>query len=130
MGQVAHDEVPRWMSAADIATVPYPPMENDLWLSPLKLFEYMASGTAVIATAVGQLTDVIRDGKNGLLVPPGDALAMAGALNALIENPELRSRLGEQARRDSVDKYSWDQYVSRLERLFTAVIAKQPAHLI
>jgi glycosyltransferase involved in cell wall biosynthesis len=90
----------------------------------------MASGTAVIATAVGQLTEVIQPGKNGLLVPPGDAPAMATAMLTLIENPTLRSRLGEQARRDSVEKYSWDQYVSHLEQLFAAVIARQPVHQI
>jgi len=68
-GMVAHAEVPRLMAAADIAVVPYPPVSRDLWLSPLKLFEYMASGSAVIASAVGQLNHVIQDGNNGLLVP-------------------------------------------------------------
>jgi glycosyltransferase involved in cell wall biosynthesis len=90
----------------------------------------MASGTAVIATAVGQLTEVIQDGKNGLLVPPGNASALAAALKSLIEDPAMRLQLGEQARKDTVQKYSWDQYVSRLEQLFTAVIAGQPVNLI
>jgi glycosyltransferase involved in cell wall biosynthesis len=125
-GQVAHDGVPHWMSAADIAVVPYPRMDHELWLSPLKLFEYMASGTAVIASAVGQLPRIIQDGKNGLLVPPGDVTAMTIALKCLIEDSMLRSKLGQQARQDSVRKYSWDQYISRLERLFTAVVAGQP----
>jgi len=126
VGQVAHDVVPQWMSAADIAVVPYPPMDHELWLSPLKLFEYMASGTAVIASAIGQLPKIIQDGKNGLLVPPGDVTGMTDAMKCLIEDAALRSRLGQQARQDSVKNYSWDHYVSRLERLFTAVIAGQP----
>jgi len=130
VGQVAHDEVPHWMSAADVAVVPYPPMDHQLWLSPLKLFEYMASGTAVIASAIGQLPKIIQDGKNGLLVPPGDVRAMTDAMKCLIEDAALRSRLGQQARQDSVNNYSWDQYVSRLERLFAAAIAGQPVHLI
>ena len=129
-GLVPHNEVPRLMAAADVAVVPYPPMEHDLWLSPLKLFEYMASGGAIIASSVGQLTDVVQDGRNGLLVPPGDAPAMAGALTRLIDDSALRARLGQQAREDAVRKHSWKTYISRLERLFAAVIAAQPVNLI
>lgn len=129
-GMVPHSEVPRLLAAADVAVVPYPPMETDLWLSPLKLFEYMASGTAVIASNVGQLTDVIQDGHNGLLIPPGDVPAMAAALQQLIGNPALRSQLGRQAREDAVQKHSWDHYLSRLERVFATVIAGQPVNRV
>jgi glycosyltransferase involved in cell wall biosynthesis len=129
-GLLPHSEVPQLMAAADIAVVPYPPMEHELWLSPLKLFEYMASGTAIIASRVGQLTEVVQDGRNGLLVPPGESSALEIALKRLIEDPSLRVRLGEQARDDAVNKYSWDHYMSRLERLFAAVIARTPVGLI
>ena len=125
-GIVAHAEVPRLMAAADIAVVPYPPIDRELWLSPLKLFEYMASGTAIVASAVGQLKEIIQDRNNGLLVPPGDIAAMTVALHKLIDDPALRSRLSQQAREDAVQKYSWDSYVSRLERIFAAVIAGKP----
>ncbi len=122
-GLLAHAEVPELMAAADVAVVPYPVMKHDLWLSPLKLFEYMASGTAVVASRVGQLKDVIQDNHNGLLVPPGNASAMAAALKRLIDDPTLRLRLGQQARKDAVRKHSWDEYLSRLEKVFGAVIA-------
>lgn len=129
-GLVTHTEVPRLLAAADVAVVPYPPMETDLWLSPLKLFEYMASGKAVIASAVGQLTEVIQNDHNGLLVPPGDVPALTTALQRLIGDPDLRSRLGQQAREDAVRKHSWEHYLSRLERLFQAVINGQPVNQI
>ncbi|GAB4544492.1 MAG: hypothetical protein Kow0063_38190 [Anaerolineae bacterium] len=129
-GLVGHEEVPRLMAAADVAVAPYPAMERDLWLSPMKLFEYMASGVAVVASHVGQLADVIQDGGNGLLVPPGDAPAMAAALKRLLNDPALRLRLGQQARQDAVEKHSWAHYVSRLERVYAAVIAGQPVNLI
>lgn len=125
-GLLPHDEVPRYLAAADVAVVPYPPMRADLWLSPLKLYEYMAAGTAVIASAVGQLTEVIQDGRNGLLVPPGDAAAMAVALQQLLQNSELRAQLGKQAREDAIQKHSWEHYLSRLEKLFLAVVTHQP----
>jgi starch synthase len=129
-GLVPHDEVPRLLAAADVAVVPYPPMETDLWLSPLKLFEYMASGMAVIASAVGQLTEVVQDGRNGLLVPAGNVPAMAAALQRLVDDPALRTQLGRQAREDAARKHSWEHYLSRLERVFLAVINGQPVDLI
>lgn len=125
-GVVPHADVPRYVAAADIAVVPYPRMHHELWLSPLKLFEYMASGVAVVASRLGQLTDVLQDGRNGLLVPPGDARAMAAAVARLLDDATLRARLGRQAREDAVRKHSWEQYVARLERVCRAVIAGQP----
>ena len=125
-GLVAHTEVPQLLAAADIAVAPYPAMDSDLWLSPLKLFEYMASGLAVIASNVGQLAEVITGGKNGLLVAPGDSSDLANGINRLINDPAFRSGLGRQAREDAVNKHSWDHYLSRLERLFAAIVKGQP----
>jgi len=125
-GLVPHTEVPRYMSAADIAVVPYPPMQQEMWLSPLKLFEYMASGRAVVASEIGQIIEVIQNGENGLLVPPGDVSALTNALNELIHDTDLRSRLGARAKEDAERKYSWDHYISRLATMFEAVIARQP----
>jgi len=130
VGLVAHAEVPRFVAAADIAVVPYPPMSHELWLSPLKLFEYMASGKAVIASRLGQIIEVIQDGHNGLLVPPGDAAAMAVALQRLINDPSLCARLGQQAREDAIRKHSWEHYISSLEQVYTAVIAGRPVSQI
>lgn len=121
-GLIEHSQVPPLVSAADIAVAPYPLMKHELWLSPLKLFEYMASGTAVVASEVGQVAQVIRDQSNGLLVPPGDSSAMMAALVRLLDDVPLRARLGRQARDDAVQKHSWNQYISRLEKIFTAVI--------
>jgi len=125
-GYVAHAEVPRLMSAADIAVVPYPKLNQDMWLSPLKLFEYMATGNAIVASAAGQVANVVQDGNNGLLVPPGDVTAMTTALNQLVSDPDLRARLGRQAREYAVQKHSWEQYLGRLERLFANVISRRP----
>ena len=124
-GFVDHTEIPHYMSAADIAVAPYPNMEQALWLSPLKLFEYMAAGTAVIASAIGQPAEIVRNGHNGLLVPPSDSAALANALTKLLRDDALRRRLGAQAKRDIIQNHSWDQYVSRLEQLFGEVIAKR-----
>ena len=125
-GIVSHSDVPQYMAAADIAVVPYPPMDREMWLSPLKLFEYMSAGLAVVASSIGQIVDVVEDGVNGRLVPPGDVNAMAIALNRLIADNQLRSDLGANARTTAEKDFSWESYLARLERLFQAVIDHQP----
>lgn len=114
-GFVSREEVIRYVNAADIAVVPVPDMKQEMWLSPMKLFEYMASGKAVVASAMGQIRDVIVDGCNGLLVPAGDEKALADAVKRLIEDAPLRRRLGERAREDAVQNHSWETYLARLE---------------
>ncbi len=125
-GLIAHEQVPGYLAAADIGIVPYPPMDTDLWLSPLKLYEYMACGLAIIASDVGQINEVINDGVNGLLVPPGDVEGMAETIKRLFTDMQLRTRLGAQARQDAVEKHSWDRYIRRLENIFFTVIAGEP----
>jgi glycosyltransferase involved in cell wall biosynthesis len=122
-GMVAHKDVPHYIAAADIAIVPYPILKQDIWLSPLKLFEYMATGKAIIASNVGQLSEWVSDGRSALLIPPGDVSAMARAIERLIEDPALRLRLGEFAREEAVSKHSWEHYLDRLDKLF-ALISK------
>lgn len=121
-GLIPHADVPRYMASADIAIVPYPEMGQENWLSPLKLFEYMASAKPIIASAVGQVTDIIQHEKNGLLIPADDASKMAVAITRLIVDKNLRTRLGRQAREDAVERHSWEKYITRLEETFSDVI--------
>jgi len=124
-GYVTHADVSRYVNAADIAVVPVPAMKQDMWLSPMKLFEYMASGKAVVASAMGQIVNVVRDGENGLLVPAGDGQTLADAINRLIADPDLRGRLGRQAHADALKNHSWEQYLSHLEQILNnAIIGK------
>ena len=85
---VAAEDVPAWMQAADVVVVPS--RREPLGLAAV---EALACGTPVIASAVGGLKEVIRDGENGLLVPPGDVPALSAALLRLADR-ELRARLG------------------------------------
>jgi glycosyltransferase involved in cell wall biosynthesis len=114
-GRVEHEQVASYINAADIAVVPIPVMKQDFWLSPMKLFEYMAAGKAMVASAMGQIVQIVKHGENGLLVPAGDAGALAEALHLLLSDAELRARLGRQARSHAVRHHSWDRYLSELE---------------
>jgi alpha-maltose-1-phosphate synthase len=126
-GLISHSEVPGFMASADIAIVPYPEMNQENWLSPLKLFEYMASARPIVASAVGQVADIIRHEKNGLLVPPGDADTMAEAIMRLLADKDLCGRLGRQARNDAAENHSWERYLSCLEKVLYDAIPKAGA---
>jgi glycosyltransferase involved in cell wall biosynthesis len=73
---------------------------------PVALLEAMASGTAIAATAVGGIPEVIRDGVSGLLVPPVDAAALAEAVGTLLGNADLRRALGKEGRKIVEKEYS------------------------
>ncbi len=107
-GQVPPDAVPRCLSAFDVCVMPLPFTPHFAYhASPLKLFEYMASGRAVVMTDLPAWADVVRDGENALLVPPSDVPALAAALNRLRDNPALREGLGITARRDVMAHHTW-----------------------
>lgn len=88
------------------------------------LLEYMLRGTAVVATAVGGNLDVVRDGETGLLVPPGNEIALASAIRRLAEERNTRLKLAQRARALVEDRYDWaacveahqEHYVHALRR--------------
>jgi glycosyltransferase involved in cell wall biosynthesis len=118
-GAVPPGEVPRLLAGMDAAVAPYPRPER-FYFSPLKVYEYMAAGLAVVASRVGQLEELIRHRDNGLLCPPGDGLALAGALEELRDDPGLRRRLGEAARATVRRRYTWEEAARRILRLAQA----------
>ncbi|MEZ4217281.1 MAG: glycosyltransferase family 4 protein [Myxococcota bacterium] len=102
VGAVPPEDVPRWLASFDAAVAPYPQLD-DFYFSPLKLYEYMAAGLPVVASAIGQIREVIDDGVDGLLVPPGDVEATARALLRLERDAALGARLGAHARAKVAD---------------------------
>lgn len=109
VGRVPHDKVPSYLSACDILAVPTVPNPDgtEFFGSPTKLFEYLAMGKAVVATPLGQVAEIVRDGENGVWCEPGDPRSLADRIVELARSPELRKRLGEAARRDAIEHHSW-----------------------
>jgi len=85
---------------------------------PLALLEAMYAGRACVATAVGGVPEVIRSGDNGLLVPPGDEVALAEAISTLVRSVDLRRRLGVAARQAIEDGFTEATYLEALTALY------------
>ncbi len=84
--------------------------------------EAMACGTAVVASAVGGIPEVVADGETGLLVPADDAAALAAAINALVSDPKRASELGARGRARAVAEFSWDTIAAQTSRLYASLI--------
>ena len=91
---------------------------------PMAILEAMAHGLAVVTTPVGAITDVIREEETGLLVPPGDAGALASALRRVITDSELRGRLGQQARALAQAEFDVAGYGARFIRLYDEILGE------
>jgi len=111
-GAVPHDDVPLYLACCDVVAVPY--ATRDVYFSPLKLIEAMAAGRAVVASATGPVSRVVRDGHDGLLVEPGDRVAFAAAAQRLARDPAMRARLGDEARRTVEREHTWDAVTARV----------------
>lgn len=104
-GAVAPEEVPAALRGMDIAVAPYP--AGDHYFSPLKVYEYLAAGLPVVASAIGTIPSMLEDGALGVLVPAGDVDALASALDELAADPGRRAHLGRAARETAVAEHDW-----------------------
>jgi glycosyltransferase involved in cell wall biosynthesis len=125
-GAVPPEEIPEALGAIDIAVAPYPALDR-FYFSPLKIYEYMAAGRPVVASAIGQISDVLEDGRTGLLVPPGDVDALAAALVRLCREPELAAGLGAAARSEAEARHTWHSRVATVNDLVAAAIERRRA---
>lgn len=85
--------------------------------------EAMASGKPVVCTNSGGVREVVADGVNGFLVPPGDSGALADRLCALLSDKSARDRMGRMGRRIAETKFDWKAIALRTKRLYEEVLA-------
>jgi len=121
-GLVAPSEVPAHLAKATMLVLPNPASAiSTHFTSPLKLFEYMAAGRAIIASDLPAIREILRDGENALLVEPGNAAAIAAAMRRLIDGPALAANLAKTAAAEAA-RYTWPRRAERLETLLKDVV--------
>jgi glycosyltransferase involved in cell wall biosynthesis len=129
LGAVPYAMMPEVVAACDIGVAPYDTarlrqLGLGFFWSPLKIFEYMASGLPTVTVDRPPLGEVVRDGEEGLLVKEADPGALAAAIERLAGDEALRRRLGASARRRVVERYSWDVHCAQLETLLHRLVGE------
>jgi D-inositol-3-phosphate glycosyltransferase len=124
VGAVPHERLPIYYSAADVSAMP-----SSYESFGLVAAESLACGTPVVATRVGGLTSIVRDGETGLLVPWRDAGLFAERLRRVLQDDALRTRLARNAR-ESVLGYGWDRVADAHLELYSQVRTERSRSLV
>ena len=124
-GKIAPDELQASYARAAVCVLPSVlDARGDTEGLGVVLLEAMNHATPVIASRVGGIPDIVEDGVSGLLVPPGDADALAAAVRRLGDDPALARRLGEAGRRRLREQFSWPAIVQRWLDLYTGLVTR------
>jgi len=114
-GLVPQKDAPEFLAACDVLAAPHVPNPDGtrFFGSPTKLFEYMAMGKGIVASNLEQIGEVLRHNETGWLVKPGDAKELADGIEILLQDAALRRRLGEAARTEVLQKYTWKEHTRK-----------------
>jgi glycosyltransferase involved in cell wall biosynthesis len=116
-GSAPHAEIPDYLAAMDVVVAPYPRWKGSFHGSPMKLFEYMASGRPIVAAALGQIGEILEHGRTGLLYEPGDEEGLAGMMERMLADPAAAATMARAARVKALRDHSWDAVASRVLKM-------------
>jgi len=111
-GKLYHSNTMRKLSEMDILVAPYK-NSKFFYFSPIKIFEYMASGKAIIASSQGQISEILKNKVDAILINAEDKEEFLNALLFLIDNKEERIKLGNKALKKA-EEYTWEKSASNL----------------
>ena len=117
-GVVAYFRVPLYINASDACVAPFIFARNaKIGLSPLKLYEYMACGKPVVASDIDGVSDILEASEGGISVIPENPSALAEAILKLLENPNLRIKMGSKGLRYVTENCSWYSVAKQVDRV-------------
>ena len=119
LGRVENAEIPGLYAAADLVAMP-----SLIEATSLSAMEAMATGKALVSTDVGGLPFLIRDGENGVLVPPMNASALANGMSRLLADPALRERLGAAGRARAESELDWKVVAANTRKIYQSALEK------
>ncbi|MGB3859600.1 MAG: glycosyltransferase family 4 protein, partial [Ornithinimicrobium sp.] len=121
-GRVPHAEIPRYLSIFDVTPFPRLPLEVCELISPIKPFEAMAMGKAVIASSVAALTEIVEPDVRGLIFEKGNSADLAQQLTRYLDSPELQRTMGEAAREWVLAEQDWSDVVTVADAAYHRLI--------
>jgi len=124
MGKLTHDETMKRLKEMDILVAPYK-VTSLFYFSPLKIFDYMASGKAIIASKLGQINEILEDSVDAILINPKDKKEFRFALLTLIDSEKKRIKLGNKAFQKA-KLYTWEKSAVSLLNLVKKVVIEKP----
>jgi len=119
-GHIPHPQTLQALGQACIAVLPNRAEPNSLWSSPLKLFEYMAAGCAVVAADLPSVREALADDE-AVWAPPGDPRALADGIRQLVDDPGKARQLGEHVR-ERARAFTWEARAARLAAIMRAAL--------
>lgn len=122
LGKVSFTDLMQYLSLADVFVMPNIKVKGDAEGFGLVALEASLRGAPVVAAGIEGITDAVRDGKNGILVPSGDADRWIHTLNTLLEDEEGLSRMSDSAVQFTLEDYGWDKMVEEYERVFLEIV--------
>lgn len=117
MGYVPHDIMPQYYGSSCLSVLPSY-MEG----SPTTCMESLACGVPVVATNVGDTSDVVLDGKSGFIHSPGDIAGMADSIISLLNEDSLRKKMGREGRRHIEDNYSYNSILPKMKTIYSTLL--------
>lgn len=123
-GKVQHHDIPHYIAAMDITAAPYTPHPN-FYFSPIKIFEYMVMDKPVVGARIGQVEEIIQHRETGLLYEPGNVSQLVAALRSLIDDPETRHTLGQNAGARVREERTWDRNFRQVLEIVLPLLEKQ-----
>jgi glycosyltransferase involved in cell wall biosynthesis len=122
-GLIPQEQGPGYLAACDILASPHIPNPDGtpFFGSPTKLFEYMAMGKGIVASALDQIGDILKHNKTAWMVRPGNIEDLTSGLRTLIDDRRLRERLGAAARRQVIEEFTWEKHTMRIMNKFNEI---------
>lgn len=129
LGALPYGDMPATVASCDIGVAPYDTerqkqLRLGFYWSPLKIFEYMASGLPTVTIRREPLSEIVRQEREGLLIEDADPRGLAHAIERLAEDSSLREALGRSARARVVERYSWARHCEQLEAVLRKVASR------
>lgn len=125
LGFIPNIDIPLYQYAADIVLMPYKSSCFSVnWMSPLKMFEYMAAGKPIISSDLAPIRAFLQNEENAILIPPDDPKMLARMIVYLFDNPDVRKKIGDKAKEDVIP-YTWDNRANKVIDFVNSRLSKR-----